>query len=128
MPIVAIDGPPPPKESFGHERPPPRPPKPRLKPVIVSPHCTLPRSEVQVCCTRLQIFPSTACSRLAGLSRLVTRFSPTPLKKLSRQVSEVTLWGALMLLSSAWTRAFNPLMAAWVIAAQPVLPVVVPLV
>jgi hypothetical protein len=47
------------------------------------------------------------------------------LKKLSRQVSEVTLGGALMLLSSAWMRAFSPLTPAWVIAAQPVLPVVV---
>src|SRR5713101_1838681 len=124
--MVAIGGPPPPKDSLGQERPPPSPPKPRLKPVIVSPHCTRPRSEFQVCCTRLQIWPSTACSRLAGLSRLVIRFSPTPLKKLSRQVSEVTLCGALMLLSSAWTRAFNPLTPACVIAAQPTLPVVVP--
>ena len=33
--------------------------------------------------------------------------------------------GALMLLSSAWMRAFSPLTPAWVIAAQPVLPVVV---
>src|ERR1700730_5073789 len=96
MPSAATGGPPPPKESFGHERPPPSPPKPRLNPVIVRPHCTLPSSEFQLCCTRLQILLSTACSRLAGLSRLVTRFSPTPLKKLSRQVSEVTLWGALM--------------------------------
>src|SRR6202030_4825203 len=109
MPMVAIGGPPPPKDSFGQERPPPSPPKPRLKPVIVSPHCTLPRREVQVCCTRLQIFPSTACSRLAGLSRLVTRLSPTPLKKLSRQVSEVTLGGAVMLLPVASMRALSPL-------------------
>jgi hypothetical protein len=64
MPIVAIGGPPPPKDSFGHERPPPRPPKPRLKPVIVSPHCTLPRSEVQVCWTRLQIFGGTIAGEL----------------------------------------------------------------
>src|SRR6516164_1570918 len=125
MPIVPIGGPPPPKDSFGQERPPPSPPKPRLKPEIVSPHWILPRSEFQVCFTRLQILPSIACSRLAGLSRLVTRLSPTPLKKLSRHVSEVTLWGALMLLSSAWMRAFSPLTLAWVIAAQPVLPVVV---
>src|SRR5437762_13776665 len=97
MPIVAIGGPPPPNDSFGQERPPPRPPKPRLKPVIVSPHCTLPSSEFQLCCTRLQILPSTAFSRLAGLSRLVTRFNPIPLIKLSRQVSEVTLWGRLVL-------------------------------
>src|SRR6516165_2062048 len=114
MLIVAIGGPPPPKESFGQESPPPIPPKPRLKLLTVSPHCTLPRSEFQVCCTRLQILPSTACSRLAGLSRLVTRFSPTPLKKLSRQVSEVTLGGALMLRSSAWMRAFSPFTPAWV--------------
>jgi hypothetical protein len=30
-----------------------------------------------------------------------------------------------MLLSSAWMRAFNPFTPAWVIAAQPVLPVIV---
>src|SRR5260370_3883819 len=108
MPIVAIGGPPPPKDSFGQERPPPSPPKPRLKPVIVRPHCTLPRSEFQLCCTRLQILPSTACSGLAGLSRLVTRLSPTPLKRLLRQGSEGTLWGALMLLWSALRRAAIP--------------------
>src|SRR6516164_6519619 len=121
--MVAIGGPPPPNDSLGQERPPPRPPKPRLKPVIVRPHCTRPRSEFQLCCTRLQILPSTAVSRFAGSSRLVIRLSPTPLKKLSRQVNEETLCGALMLLSSACTRAFNPLTAACVIAAQPELPV-----
>src|SRR5262249_51067127 len=104
----------------------PSPPKPRLNPVTVSPHCALPRSEFQLCCTRLQSFPSTACSRLAGSSRLVTRLSPTPLKKLSRQLSVVTLWGVLILLSSAWMRAFMPLTAACVTAAQPALPVAVP--
>src|SRR5215468_4705838 len=123
--MVAIGGPPPPKDSRGQERPPPNPPKPRLKPVIVRPHCTRPSSEFQLCCTRLQIWPSTALTRLAGSSRFVIRLSPIPLKKLSRQVREVTLCGALILLSSAWMRAFNPLTLACVIATQPVLPVVV---
>jgi len=110
--MVPIAGPPPPNDSCGQERPPPSPPKPRLNPVIVRPHWALPRSEVQVCCTRLQICPSTACKRLAGLRRLVIRLRPTPLKKLLRQVREVTLCGGLMLLSSAWMRAFIPLTAA----------------
>ena len=46
-----------------------------------------------------------------------------PLKKLSRQVSVVTLLGGLIVASSALMRAVRPLAAAWVIAAQPALPV-----
>ena len=55
----------------------------------------------------------------------MTRLSPTPLKKLFRQVSWVTLLGGLMLVSSAWMRAVWPLIAACVTAVQPTLPVVV---
>src|SRR5277367_3924438 len=124
MPIVPIGGPPPPKDSLGQDRPPPRPPKPRRKPVIVRPHCAEPSREFHSCLRALQIWPSTACRRLVGLSRFVTRFNPVPLKKLSRQLSDVTLFGGLIELSSAWMRPVMPFAAAWVMTEQPTLPVV----
>src|SRR5258708_5988131 len=119
MPIEPIGGPPPPKVSFGHGNPPPRPPHPRLMAVQVRPHLLAPfRNWDQVWFTAWQIWLSTFCSRVPGFSRLVTTLRPVPLKKLLRQESVLTLAGRWMVWLSAAMRAVVPLAAACTIAVQ----------
>src|SRR5437764_7529368 len=119
--MLPMVGPPPPKLRRGHIVPPPNPPKPRLKPLTVKPHCDEPTADCQADFTALQSCPLIELMSAVGSSRLVMTFSPDPAKKLSRQVSDVTLCGAGMLVSSAWMRAAAPSTAAWTRVAQPAL-------
>src|SRR6516164_4708943 len=70
--------------------------------------------------------PFDRLQQIGGVEQVGDQVQPDTVEEVVEAGQRGHARGALMLLSSAWMRAFNPFTPAWVIAAQPVLPVIVP--